>query len=385
MAEIKEIIRCYNCGVILQSEDPSKPGYIKKEVLESERQSFFFCDECFEKERHHQPTHEPKVERGVTKIIEEAKAKGSLFVYVINSFSFESSFARSLCNALKGAELIVLANKVDLLPKNTDLDKFKKYIAHMFLLNGLRIKKDDILLSSLFDEDTTRDILAKIRERGAGRATYLVGAKLSGKRTLIDSILRQFTNNSNESIVSKKYPGTDVRLLRVPLDKKSSIYDIPSIDDNNSILHDIDRANFNKVDARKAIKPRKFTISSRHSLALGGMALIEVLNDKKVTFDVYTSPQVDLVKIGHNHSDTKFIKDINRKNIHPYLSWTKDIRDFDVFEVDINENGLRDIGVQGLGWLTFNADNQAFRVFVPKGVALYTTSSKVLLKDIEEK
>ena len=124
MAEIKEIIRCYNCGAILQSDNPEEVGYIKKEVLESERQSFFFCDECFEKERHHKPTTEPVIEKGTSTILKDAKEKNALFVYVINVFSFESSFSPIVNNVIKGGDILVVANKVDLLPKNIVLMPF---------------------------------------------------------------------------------------------------------------------------------------------------------------------------------------------------------------------------------------------------------------------
>lgn len=381
MAEIKEIIRCYNCGAILQSDNPDETGYIKKEVLESERQSFFFCDDCFEKERHHKPTTEPVIEKGTSTILKDAKDKNALFVYVVNVFSFESSFSQTVNNIIRGGDILVVANKVDLLPKNTDLNKFKKYIAHIFLLNGLRIKQDNIIFSSLFDEKTTKDMLDNIYERMNGRDVYLIGAKLSGKKTLIDSMLKFYSNTSKESIVTRKYPGTDLRVMKIPLSKKSSIYDVPSIDDNNSILHELDRLTFKKVYLTKQLKPRRITLAGKHCLFIGGLAFIEVLNDLKITFDCYLSPDIDLVRVSKTNSDAKFIKAVTRKSVHPTLARIKSIRDLDVYEVDINENGLRDIGIQGLGWLTFNAENQAFRIFLPKGVSLYTTSSKVLMKE----
>ena len=81
------------------------------------------------------------------------------------------------------------------------------------------------------------------------------------------------------------------------------------------------------------------------------------------------------------NSDVRFIKMIEKKNIKPTLTKTKSIYDFDVYEVDIDEIGERDIGIQGLGWVTFKAEDQAFRIFVPKGVSIYTTSTKVLKKE----
>ena len=51
----------------------------------------------------------------------------------------------------------------------------------------------------------------------------------------------------------------------------------------------------------------------------------------------------------------------------------------EVFDIEIKNGGgmYRDIGFAGLGWITFKATNQKFRVYVPRGVAIYTSRTKV--------
>ena len=43
----------------------------------------------------------------------------------------------------------------------------------------------------------------------------------------------------------------------------------------------------------------------------------------------------------------------------------------------VDETGERDIGIQGLGWISFTGNNQKIRIVVPKGVAIYTTRAKI--------
>ena len=381
MAGIKEVIRCYSCGKILQSDDENAPGYIKKEVLESERQSFFFCDECFEKERHHKIEHEPTVTKDLITILEDAKKKDALIVYVINVFSFEAAFSSKINQTIKGSEILVIVNKIDLLPKGTDLEKVKKYIAHQFLLHGLRIKKENILLTSLFDEKTSLGVLQEVYEKKGDRDVYFVGAKLSGRKTAINGLLKIYSNKSSESIVTRTYPGTSTKVMKIPLSRKSAIYNIPPIDDDNSILHDLDRTSLRFIFLDGHVKARKVHLNNKQSLFIGGLALVEVINEKKVSLECYFSPKVELLRVIKKNSDVRFIKAIEKKSVKPVLNRTKTIYDFDVYEVDIDENGERDIGIQGLGWFTFKAEDQAFRIFVPKGVSIYTSSTKVLKKE----
>lgn len=50
---------------------------------------------------------------------------------------------------------------------------------------------------------------------------------------------------------------------------------------------------------------------------------------------------------------------------------------FDIYDIEVTEEGQRDIGILGLGWISFKGEGQTFRVTLPKGVFLYTSRAKV--------
>ena len=50
-------------------------------------------------------------------------------VYVVDVFNFESSFNPEINTALSGLDIILVANKFDLLPKSTNEAKLKDYVA----------------------------------------------------------------------------------------------------------------------------------------------------------------------------------------------------------------------------------------------------------------
>ena len=52
-------------------------------------------------------------------------------------------------------------------------------------------------------------------------------------------------------------------------------------------------------------------------------------------------------------------------------------KDLDVYEINVSEINKRDIGIQGLGWFSFEGNEQIFRIYVPHNVAIYKSRAKI--------
>lgn len=379
MAEISKIRRCYSCGVILQSEDPNKEGYVIKEVLENASQNFIFCNECFEKERYRIPVNEPPINPEVLQIINDGKSKDALFVYVVNLFSFEAAFNTELSNVLKGTRILVVGNKFDLLPVGTDKELICEYVAHRFRVAGLPLKASDVILTNSFDDKLTKEVMTRIYELKEGKNVYIVGSQLSGRNTLISSFLKIFKNISHGNIVTEPYPNTKIDILKIPFNAKTAIYSLPGIGLENSILYNLDRATLREIYLTKPVKPRDISLSVKQCLFIGGLAFIELLEGKRTLFTAYFHSHVALKKthLSNKNIDERFIQLVNKKALKPSYSHLISVKDLDVYELTITESGLRDIGIMGLGWISFVANNQKIRVYVPKGVSIYQTRAKI--------
>ena len=377
MSQISQIRKCYNCGAVLQSSDPTKEGYVNKEVLENGSQNFLFCNKCFEIERFRPKTNEPLINDDLVKIVEDSKKKQALLVYVINLFSFEASFSHKINEIINGMNILVVANKFDLMPKGTNEDETREYVAHRFRADGVHVEKDNIVLANAFDDDTARNIIAQIYELKNGKDVYIIGSKLAGKTTLIDSFLRVYKNLSQGNIVSQEYPGTNARVLQLPLSPRTMMYEIPSIPHNNSILYNLDANAMRKVYVNKAVEHKDIALKKDEVLWFGGMSFIELLEGKKTSIRCYFAEGVQLKKHSNRKCEERFVSAIAKKAIKPYYSKIKTVKDMDVFEIKITEANYRDIGIQGLGWFNFLAKGQTFRIYVPKGVSIYTSRPKI--------
>lgn len=383
MAEISKIRRCYNCGAILQSSDPKKEGYTKKETLENPSQNFLFCDKCFELERYKARPNEPILSDDYIKLLKDAKAKKALIVYVVNLFSFEAAFNHQILENIEGMNILIVANKFDLMPKGTSKEEIKEYVAHRFRAAGLtQIKAEDVSISNAYDEKISTEVITSIYERKAGHDVFIIGSAMSGKKTLISSFLKVFSNLSQGNIVTAPYPGTELELLQIPLNKKTAMYDVPGFSLDNSILYNLDRDTMRKVYTLDPVKERHITLSKKECLYIGGLAFIELVKGKSTQFNCYFCDKIQLkhILIPGKSADEKFVKLVNKKSLQPSLPAIQTIKDLDVFELNVTESNYRDIGILGLGWINFMACKQTIRIYVPKGVSIYHSRPKLLRK-----
>jgi len=91
----------------------------------------------------------------------------------------------------------------------------------------------------------------------------------------------------------------------------------------------------------------------------------------------YFSSEVDIRKIIVPEPNNQFLRTLNKNLLHPTSKNLQSLKDFDIYDVVVDEEGSRDIGINGLGWFSFIANKQTFRLYVPKGVSFYTTRSKI--------
>lgn len=380
MAEISKIRRCYNCGAILQADNPKESGYVKRETLENASQNFLFCDKCFEHERYKARPNEPILQEDYLSLLKEAKEKEALIVYVVNLFSFEASFNHQIIECIQGANILVIGNKFDLLPKGTKEEDIREYVAHRFRAAGLTIKAENVITASAFDDDMAREIMTRIYELKNGKDVFVIGSSLSGKTTLISSFLRVFSNLSQGNIVTEPYPGTSLNMMQIPFNKKTKLYDVPGFSLDNSILYGLDRETLRKIYLTSPVKPRDVFLPKGVALYIGGLAFIQLIDGKSTTFTCYFHDKIELKRSHTSKPEPKFIDFVNKKAIEPALPAIQTIKDLDVYDINITESNQRDIGILGLGWISFMAANQTIRIYVPKGVSIYHSRPKVLKK-----
>ena len=372
MSILKKVKRCSHCGAILQTENPEKEGYITSLILKKYPDGVLLCDKCFAEEKSEDNI--VVLNEEFKSVLKTIKERNALVVYVIDIFSFEGGFPSEATSLLSDLDVIVVANKRDLMPKDCDDKELISYVNHRLRVSSLKVK-ETILTSINFDYHI--DELRKlIRDNCKGRDVYFVGSSTSGKSALISEILKNFENKTNKFIVTYTFPNTSLRGFQIPISEKTYIYEVPGFPIDNSLLGVLEKPIVNYIVPKKAVEDRKFNLSDKVSLAIGGLALIQQLTEEKTTMHCYISPKISAkAKRG---DALKFFESILKNGDQTNTSFKfRSLNDFDVYDFEITETGERDIGILGLGWVQFKGNNQKFRVFVPKGVYVYTTRAKL--------
>ncbi|MCF0117905.1 MAG: hypothetical protein HUJ61_07680, partial [Bacilli bacterium] len=194
--------------------------------------------------------------------------------------------------------------------------------------------------------------------------------------------LRVIKNISTGNIVTQPYPGTKLDVLQIPISKKAYFYDVPGFSLDNSILYNLNREVYNQLNVSKPLKVRTIELKEKQCIYFGGLACIELLEGKETKFDCYFNEKLTLkdVSLHGKHADEYFLKLVTKGAIGPSLPIIRTIKDLDVFEINVTESNYRDIGVLGLGWVSFLANNQKIRIYVPKGVSIYNSRPKISKK-----
>lgn len=376
MSEIKKILRCYKCGVILQDSDSTKPGYIISEVLNNHTSEILLCNTCFEKTIFHPTPKMSEFSDDIYVFLEDAQAADALVVLVIDVFSFEGVASKKFIDAIGSCNVICIANKMDLLPSGIDDEALKKYVFHRMRVFGINVQ--EVFLCSTKGDNyigSLSDVLAKYRKR---HDIYLIGFPNSGKTTLANLFLKCFKNNTRRLISTINYPGTSTKVFEIPLDRTSVLYDVPGFVTNNSICDHLEPSLENQIVPSKQIQKRSVTISVNSGFSLGGLARFDLLEGDKTTFDVYASEKIEIKVFSRAKDlDRAFFDAIAKKSVRPTSKYLVGYENFDIFDIEITEENLRDIGILGLGWISFKAKKQKIRVTLPKGVYLYTTRNKI--------
>ncbi|MDO5330176.1 MAG: hypothetical protein Q4F15_01920 [Bacillota bacterium] len=375
MSKWNVVRRCYNCGVILQSEDEQKDGYIEEKHLDSAPSTILFCEHCWKQQRYNIAPREPSIDPDFLKMLADAKASDALIVYVVNLFSFESAFSSRVCQAISGLKMLVLANKRDLLPKKLDEDDLREYVAHRFRVAKLNVRADQVILTSLTTSSDVSRISARIQQMRRGHDVYVIGGMQTGKTLFISAFLKGYSNVSDRYIKTANYPDTKLQVMQIPLDKSSMIYDTPGIPFDNAVNALVDLST-GRVEPSGPVSPRPVALSLGESLFIGGLARIDMLGGEKTSFRCFFARDVSLKKVAKN-VDPIFVYSIEKNAVAPTSKLVRSLQDFDAFDMEVEETGERDIGIEGLGWLSFTANRQKIRLYVPKGVSIYTSRAKI--------
>ena len=175
--------------------------------------------------------------------------KDALIVKVVDIFDFSGSWIEDVVDIVgNNKDIVLVANKLDLLPKSVKQNKVKQWLFKMLKAKGIKVK--DILLISAIKNQGVEETASRIDELRNGKDVYIVGATNVGKSTFINKLIELTTGDKNV-ITTSHFPGTTLGMIEIPLDRATSIYDTPGIILDYDIAHYLDAQKSKISNAKK--------------------------------------------------------------------------------------------------------------------------------------
>lgn len=352
---------CMGCGVKIQTDDPNKLGYAPKSSLEKE---LVVCQRCFRLKHYNEVQDVSLTDDDFLKILNEIGKSDALIVMIVDIFDFNGSWIPGMHRFAGNNKILLVGNKVDLLPKSVKHHKLIHWMKHEAKELGLRA--EEVFLVSAAKGYAVKETAAAIDEWRNGKDVYVVGCTNVGKSTFINRIIKEVAGEG-DVITTSHFPGTTLDIIKVPLDDGKSLIDTPGIINHHQMAHFVEKEDLKLITPKKEIKPKVFQLNEGQTLFFGGLARFDYVSGGRRSFICYVSSEVMIHRTKTENADTLYKNHAGEILTPPRKEQIETFPKMVKQEFIIKE-AKTDIVFSGLGWITVNDPGAIVTAYVPKGV-----------------
>lgn len=339
------IRKCKGCGAILQDERVDEAGYTPK--LDS---NTIYCKRCFRMKNYNELPKIVASNKDYLNVINSVIQRNGLIVFVVDIFSFKSTFIKEMIDKLRNKNVILVANKYDLFPKSVNIEKIVEWLSKECQKIFFRVDAIHIVSSKkgYFIDDLMRTIDLARRSRDV----YFVGCANVGKSSLINALLKRNTSKTEDVISVSNIPGTTLNEITIPFfDDNKAFIDTPGLINKFDIYNNILPKSFDKIIPKTEIKPTTFQITDDNSICLAGLASISFSNCSKISVICYTSKELYLHRCKTCNLDNLFKTQLGKLLNPPILEELDKIK-YNTICFNLDGKEKKDIWFSGFGFVT---------------------------------
>lgn len=304
--------KCIGCGATIQNINANDIGYasdLNKKL----------CERCFRIRNYNDYKFVMKNNNDYIDILKNISKTDSLVLLVVDLFNI-SYYLNDISKYLNN-DIILVLSKRDILPKSCYdkklIDYFKSYELNII---------DSIIVSSNknYNLDNLYEMIHKYKN---GKDIYFVGFTNSGKSTLINKLIYNYSNNETV-ITTSNLPSTTIDSIKIKFDDELNLIDTPGLIDSGDISNNIDGKVLKHIIPTKEIKPITYQIRSNQSIFIEDLVRLDF--EKNTNITIYMSNSLYIKR--------KFKDSENLLNLKKH-------------EITLGSNS--DIVIQGLGFIKF--------------------------------
>jgi ribosome biogenesis GTPase YqeH len=361
--------KCAGCGIALQHERQDAPGYAPASAMGRELAT---CQRCFRIKNYNEASAVTVDQDEFLKLLGGIASTESLVVHIVDLFDFQGSLISGLQRFIGNNPVLLVVNKIDLLPRVTNWNRLRNWVQKQARENGLKAA-DVVLCSARRNIGFDRVVDAVGRLRGK-RDVYVVGATNVGKSTLINRLISDYSDLKRELTVSR-YPGTTLDAVHIPLEDGKSIIDTPGIVYPSRLTEMIPRRDLAAVLPDKPLKPLTYQLNPQQTLFFGALVRFDFVEGAHQSFTVYISSGIPVHRTKLERADSLYEEHKGTLLAPPDAEELESIPPWTRHRLRIAPGQPQDIFVSGLGWIQANGTSGAVvDIHAPRGI-------KVMLRE----
>lgn len=364
---------CFGCGIKIQNTNPSELGYTP--LVELTNQESILCKRCYDLQHHNKNQEVLPNNKEFLQILATAAKQNALVVLIIDLFNFESSMISSLRDFLPNNKFLIIGNKRDLIPLSVKDEKIKSWLQNR--LKDYHIHAVEIILASalkLFNIDEVLDAILHYHEE---KNVYVIGNTNVGKSSIINALIRSYSNETTHFITTSYYPNTTLKVVEIPLGEKTFIYDTPGLVSSDFAFYQLDTNILKYILPKKEIKPVTYQLNSSQSIYIGGLARLDFIKGKSSSFTFYFSRDVVMHRCKAELADEKYPNLLKNKQFLPISENLSSIASFEKFKFSLTQQKKVDIVIQGYGFISVEANQLEIEVLVPIGAKVIIRTAMI--------
>ena len=324
---------CRGCGVELQNENISLEGYVND--LEND-----ICQRCFRMNNYGEYKKVTKSNEEFLEILKDIDKTNDLVLHIVDLVNLDKDLSE-IRKVISNKMLLVL-NKKDALPKSVKEEKIINYI------KSLNLDYVDIVVISANKNYNIDLLINKIMKYKTSKRVYVVGKTNTGKSSLINRLIHDYSENSSDLTISP-LPSTTLNMVSITMNKDLVLVDTPGLIDRGNISNYLSELDLKKLINKKEIKPKTYQIRKGQCLIIDNLVRIDYVEGERNSFTLYIPNSLKIKK----------------------MNASKQTRLTDLSKFDYELGYREDIVINGLGWVKL-VDKAKVYVYVDKNVEVYT-------------
>ena len=287
----EKVKKCSGCGVVLQEDNMLQEGYTTS--LEND-----ICQRCFRMKNYGEYQMVAKSNEEFLDILKGVGNTKDLVLYVTDLLNLEEDILK-IREYIKNKIILVL-NKKDVLPKSIKEEKLISYFSE----NNTFF--EEIIVVSVEKNFNIDYLLKKIKTLQTSKNVYVVGHTNAGKSTLINKLIKNYSENPTQELTMSPLPSTTLSTVKIEINDYLTLIDTPGLVDNSSLINYVDTKMLKKISPKKEIKPRTYQLRKGQSIIIEDIVRIDYKEGDKNSFTLFISNDLKVKRfINPKHEDLK--------------------------------------------------------------------------------